>query len=83
MGTGTDDAVHTQEEDEDNRKIVDSESQVSFNSSTHENEAPANTENGYEIQAVLEEPSGKEPETAANDFKINYRAAVRGAMNNV
>ena len=50
MGTRTSDAVHTQEEDEDNREIDDSGSQVSFNNSTLKNEAHANTENGYPDQ---------------------------------
>ena len=32
------------------------------------------------MQAVLEETSGTEPETAANDFKVDYNAAARDAM---
>ena len=39
-----------QEEDQDKREIDGSESQVSLSSSTHENEAPADTENGYSDQ---------------------------------
>ena len=49
-GTGTGDEVVTQEEDQDKREIDGSESQVSLSSSTHENEAPADTENGYSDQ---------------------------------
>ena len=36
-----------------------------------------------EIQPVLEERSGKEPKTAANGFKIDYKAAARDALNRV
>ena len=50
LGTGTGDEVDNKEEDEDNREIDDSVSHVSFNSSTQENEAPENTENGYSDQ---------------------------------
>ena len=49
MGTETGDERDTQEEAEDNGENDDSESQLSLSSSTHENEAPANTENGYSI----------------------------------
>ena len=35
------------------------------------------------MQAVLEETSGPEPETAAEDFKINYNAAAGDALNRV
>ena len=34
-----------------------------------------------EIQLVIEETSGTEPKTAANGFKINYKAAARNASN--
>ena len=32
---------------------------------------------------MLEETSGTEPETAADDFKIDYRAAARDFLNRV
>ena len=35
------------------------------------------------MQAVTEETSEPEPVTAANDLKINYRAAARDALNRV
>ena len=47
MGMGTGDEVDTQEEDEDNEENQDFESQVSLNSSTHENEASTNMETVY------------------------------------
>ena len=47
MGTGTGDEVDTQEEEEDNEENDDFESQVSLNSSAHENEAFTNMETGY------------------------------------
>ena len=47
MGLGTGDKVDTQEEEESNEKFDDFESQVSLNSSTHENEASTNIETGY------------------------------------
>ena len=33
------------------------------------------------MQTVLEETNEPEPETAANDFKIDYKAAARDALN--
>ena len=47
MGTGTGDEVDNQEEEEDNEEIDDFESQVSLNSSAHENEAFTIMETGY------------------------------------
>ena len=47
IGTGTGDDVDTQEEEEGNDEIEDFESQISLNSSTHENEASANMDTGY------------------------------------
>ena len=35
------------------------------------------------MQAVTEETCEPEPVTAANDFKIDYRAAARDALNRV
>ena len=35
------------------------------------------------MQAVLEKTSEPEPETAANDFMIKYKAAARDALNRV
>ena len=35
------------------------------------------------MQAALEERSGTEPETAGNDFKNDYKTAVRDALNRV
>ena len=35
------------------------------------------------MQTVLEETNEPEPETAANDFKIDYKAAARDALNRV
>ena len=32
------------------------------------------------MQAVLEETRGTKPETAANDFKIDYKAAARDVL---
>ena len=46
MGTATGDEVETQEEEEDDDEQDDFGSQLSLNSSSHENEAPANKETG-------------------------------------
>ena len=46
MGTGTGDEAETQEEEEDNDEQDDYGSQISLNSSTHENDAPTNRETG-------------------------------------
>ena len=35
------------------------------------------------MQAVLEETSATEPDTAADAFKIDYKAAARDALNRV
>ena len=56
MGTGTSDEVNTHKEDDDNGEIDESESQVSLRSSTHENEALVNMENGFWINLVRSEP---------------------------
>ena len=36
-----------------------------------------------EMRSVLEETTEREPETAANDFKIDYKAAARAALNRI
>ena len=46
LGTGTGDEVETQEEEEDDDEHDDFGSQLSLNSSTHENGAPTNRETG-------------------------------------
>ena len=46
MGKGTCDDAETQEEEEDNDEQDDYGSQISLNSSTHENDAPTNRETG-------------------------------------
>ena len=50
METGAGDGVDTREENKDNREVEVSESQVILSSSTREEEAPTNTENGYSDQ---------------------------------
>ena len=46
-------------------------------------EAEARRKDKPQVQAVTEETCEPEPVTAADDFKIDYRAAARDALNRV